>query len=70
MGSKTDSQIMHKAFVLSMEEIEMVLTGKREGTDLTRLASATVSSYTRVKSTEIHEKGLDLMMKRLKLLSE
>jgi len=59
-----DSQIMAKAFKLAMIEIEAVLDRKKPITDITRVAANTVSNYSRIKSTEIHDKALELMIAR------
>jgi hypothetical protein len=59
-----DSKRMRKAFELSIEEIESVLQRKRAITDVTRVAANTLSNYSRVKSTEIHDKALELMVAR------
>lgn len=60
----TDSRSMAKAFGLSVKEIEAVLDRSRPITDVTKLAAATLGSYSRIKSTEIHDKALELMIAR------
>jgi len=67
-----DSERMRKAFDLAMKEIEEVLERKKIITDVTRLAANTVSNFSRIKSTEIHDKALEIMITRkdIKLLSE
>ena len=59
-----DSIIMEKAFKLALKEIEDVLDRKKSITDVTRVAANTVSNYSRIKSTEIHDKALELMIAR------
>jgi len=59
-----DSLIMEKAFKLALKEIEDVLDRKKSITDVTRVAANTVSNYSRIKSTEIHDKALELMIAR------
>jgi hypothetical protein len=61
---KKDSRVMDKAFRLSVEEIEGVLEKKRPITDRTRVAASTLSSYAKIKSTEIHDKALEMMVER------
>lgn len=57
-----DSKAMEKAFQLSIDEITGVLEGKRTNTEITRLAANTLSNYSRIKSTETHDKALELMI--------
>lgn len=57
-----DSSAMGKVFSLSLEEIESVLDRKKAITDVTKLASASLSNYSRIKSTEIHDKALEIML--------
>jgi hypothetical protein len=59
-----DSKVMERAFKLAIQEIEEVLSRKKPITDITRVAANTVSNYSRIKSTEIHDKALELMMAR------
>lgn len=59
-----DSKAMSKAFALAMKEIEDVLERKKPITDITKVAANTVSNYSRIKSTEIHDKALELMIAR------
>lgn len=59
-----DSRTMGGAFKLAMKEIEEVLERKKPITDVTKIAANTVSNYSRIKSTEIHDKALELMMAR------
>jgi uncharacterized protein YejL (UPF0352 family) len=61
---KADSRRMNKAFDLAMTEIENVLDRTKAITDLTRMAAGVVSSYSRIKSTEIHEKALEILIAR------
>lgn len=60
--TKDDSNAMKKVFSLSLEEIESVLDGKKAITDVTKLAACTLTNYSRVKSTEIHDKALEIML--------
>jgi hypothetical protein len=55
---------MARAFDLAMKEIEEVLNRKKSITDITRLAANLVSNYSRIRSTEIHDKALELMIER------
>jgi hypothetical protein len=59
-----DTDSMQKVFELSLKEIEVVLEGNRKITDKTKLAANTLSNYSRIKSTEIHEQALRLMAQR------
>jgi len=59
-----DTEAMGDLFNLCVKEIRDVLTRKATMTDITRLAAATLSNYTRLKSTEIHDKAIELMMTR------
>jgi len=59
-----DSKKMTKVFDLSVQEIEKVLSGKSAITDITKVASAAMATYSRVKSTEVHELALQIMMDR------
>jgi uncharacterized protein YejL (UPF0352 family) len=61
---KSDSKRMQKAFYLAMTEIENVLDRTKAITDLTRMAAGVVNSYSRIKSTEIHDKALELLITR------
>ena len=61
---KNDSKAMAKVFALSITEIEGVLERKKPITDVTRVAANTLSNYSRIKSTEIHDKALELMIAR------
>jgi hypothetical protein len=57
--ARTDQ--MERVFGLGIQEIENVLTGKKTITDVTRLASNTLSNYSRILSSEIHERALEFM---------
>lgn len=61
---KNDSLAMEKVFRLSLVEIEEVLSRKRPITDITKVAANTLSNYSRIKSTEIHDKALEIMLSR------
>lgn len=61
---KKDSKAMQGIFALALEEIEEVLAAKRNMSDITKLAAATLSNYSRIKSTEIHDKALEIMLSR------
>ena len=61
---KRDSEKMSKAFDLAVAELEQVLAKKKSITDVTKIAAGTVANYSRIKSTEVHELGLKLMMKK------
>lgn len=61
-GIKRDSEAMKNVFHLSLGEIEKVLAGKVSITDLTKVAAGTLTNYSRIKSTEIHEKALEIML--------
>lgn len=58
----TDSKAMAKVFALALKEIEIVLEGKKAITDVTKVAANTLSNYSRIKTTEIHDKALELMI--------
>jgi hypothetical protein len=55
---------MQKVFRLSIAEIEAVLSRSKAITDVTRVAANTLSNYSRIKSTEIHDKALEIMLTR------
>lgn len=59
-----DSRAMKESFKLAMKEIEAVLGKKRSITDLTKLAANTVSNYAKIRSTEVHDKALEVMLLR------
>lgn len=59
-----DSTAMQASFRLSMKEIELVLAGKKKITDLTKLAANTVSNYAKIRSTEVHDKALEIALMR------
>jgi hypothetical protein len=65
-----DSETLRRAYQLSAKEIEEVLSRKKHPTDLTRIAAVTIGSFSRIKSVEVHEKALELMIERkdLKML--
>jgi hypothetical protein len=55
---------MEVVFNLAIDEIESVLNHEKAITDVTRLAANTLSNYSRLKSTEIHDKALEIMLIR------
>lgn len=57
-----DSDLMKKSFQLSVKELEAVLDRKKSFTDITKLAATTLNSYSKIRSTEVHEKGLEIML--------
>lgn len=61
---KLDSERMTKAYGLAVKELEQVLDRKKPITDVTKIAAGTVANYSRIKSTEVHEMGLKLMMQK------
>jgi hypothetical protein len=61
---KVDSMSMNRVFKLSVGEIEDVLSRKKAITDVTKVAAVTLSGYSRIKSTEIHEIALMSMLER------
>jgi len=67
-----DTTTWKKAFRLAAREIEEVLDHKKTPTDLTRIASNTGSTYAKLKSAEIHDKALELLIARkdMKLIEE
>ena len=62
-----DSQSMRESFRLAMREIEAVLAKKKKITDLTKLAANTVSNYAKIRSTEVHDKALEVVLMRRSL---
>ena len=50
-NTSIDSKRMEKVFDLAITEIEAVLARKKPVTDLTRLAGASLSNYSKIKST-------------------
>lgn len=60
-----DTLRLEKAFTLSVQEVEAVLSGEKPINDKTRLASATIGNYAKIKSVEVHEYALDVAMSRL-----
>lgn len=67
-----DTQVMATVFRLAVKELEEVLSHRKTPTDLTRIASNTASTYGKIKSAEIHDKALELLIARkdLKLIEE
>jgi hypothetical protein len=65
-----DTGTMEKVFELAVKELEEVLSHKKPPTDLTRIASNTASTYGKLKSAEIHDKALWILIARkdLKLI--
>jgi len=63
-NTNDDSISMKIVFKLAIKEINDVLERKRAITDVTRVAANTLSNYSRIKSTEIHDKALEIMMTR------
>jgi hypothetical protein len=65
-----DTETWKPAFKLAAKEIEEVLSHRKLPTDLTRIASNTGSTYAKLKSAEIHDKALELLITRndLKLI--
>jgi len=59
-----DTESMKAVFHLAIAEIESVLQRKKSITDVTRLAANTLSNYSRIKSSEIHNKAIELMIVR------
>jgi len=59
-----DTRAMKKVFNLAIRELEEVLDHKKTPTDLTRIASNTASTYGKLKSAEIHDKALELLIAR------
>ncbi len=57
-----DSKKMSKVFLLSIAEIEEVLERKKKISDVTRVAATTLSNYARLRSAEIHDRALDVMI--------
>ena len=61
-----DSTKMKRVFGLAVEELENVISRKKVPTDITKIAMVTASTYSRIKSAEIHEKALEIILKRTK----
>jgi tartrate dehydratase beta subunit/fumarate hydratase class I family protein len=59
-----DSRSMKEPFGLAIEEITSVLQRKRAITDVTKVASVTLSTYGKIRSTEVHEMALHVMMNK------
>lgn len=59
-----DSKAMEKVFELALKEIEAVLDSKTNISDVTKLACAALGGYSRIKSTEVHNKALEIAMGR------
>ena len=55
-----DSESMRSIFLLSIKEIEETLNGKKKISDNTRLAAATLLSYSKIKTADIQEKALEI----------
>lgn len=62
--TREDTRSMRKVFVLALKELEEVLERKKSITDVTRVAANTLSNYSRIKSSEVHDKALELMIAR------
>ena len=60
-----DTGRLEAAFILAVKEVELILKGKKSITDKTRLASATIGNYAKIKSVEVHEYALDVAMTKL-----
>jgi len=58
------SKIAEKTYKLAWEEIEQALSGKKGLTDKTRLASATLSAFSRIMAAEVHRMALEVMLQR------
>lgn len=58
---------MKKHYELSLDEIEKVLSDKKPITDKTRLAANVVSNYAKLKQSEVHDKGLEIMREKMQL---
>lgn len=59
-----DTRTMKKVFSLAVKEVEAALGRTKPITDITRLAGNTLSSYSRIKSSEIHDKALEILLAR------
>jgi len=68
-GSHADTDSMKEIFKLSIEEVKQVLNGARSITDVTKIAAITISNYTRLKSAEIHDKAIEVMLARKNTVS-
>lgn len=61
---KSDSQRMSKVFDLAVTEVEKILSGKSRITDITKVAASSIATYSRIRSTEVHEMALRLMIEK------
>jgi hypothetical protein len=59
---------LKKIFDLSVKEIEAVLDGKKQITDMTRLAANSLTNFVRMRHIEIQEKALELETRRFQKL--
>ena len=57
-----DSEALRPAFLLAAKHLESYLDGKTAGSDKIKVAAITVNGYAKVRSTEIHDKALEIMM--------
>jgi hypothetical protein len=62
--SRIDSIRMKDVFELSVSEIESVLGRKKANTGITKLAATSLSAYAKIRSMEIHEASLRVMLSK------
>ena len=57
-----DTKQMHGIFGLAVKEIEAILKNKQPITERTQLSIASLGVYSRLKSAEVHERALEIMV--------
>lgn len=55
---------MSKVFDLAVNEIEKVLSDKKAITDKTKVSVASLGVYSRLRSAEVHEEALKIMVQK------
>jgi hypothetical protein len=59
------TETLKNIFELSVKEIESVLNGSKQITDITRLAANSLTNFVKLRASELQEKALQLEEKRL-----
>jgi hypothetical protein len=66
--TQEDNEKIKKALNLSLDEIIHVLENKQKITDRTKMATATFMGYTRLRSTQVHQRALEVAVARKDVL--
>lgn len=62
-----DTKKMLRIFDLSVKEVEEVLSNKKTISEKTKISIASLGVYSRLKSAEVHEMALKILMQRHKI---